>query len=100
MQKQPPTKWDFRAASVLGCSSARIKYLNTSLTECVKQFNIKQFHREGFCGSFLRIEGCSLKALSRLQNVTEEKGSKDDMYTTEKDHAKSVIGDNTECTIK
>lgn len=52
------------------------------------------------CESFLHIKGCSLKALSRLQNVIEEKGRKDDMHTTGKDHAKSVIGDNTECAIK
>lgn len=65
----------------------------------MKQFSIKQFHREGLCESFLQIEGCSLKALARLQHVTE-KGSKDDMYTTEKDHAKSLIEDNTERAIK
>lgn len=32
--------------------------------------------------------------------MTEEKGSKDDAYTTEKDRAKSVTGDNTEHAIK
>lgn len=52
MQKQLPRQWELGAASVLGCRSARIKYSNTSLTECVKQFYIKQFLREGLCEFF------------------------------------------------
>lgn len=91
IQIRTPRKWEWGASSVLGCRSARINYLNTSLTECMKQFNIKQ------CESFCQIEGRSLKALSRLHNVTEEKSSRGNMYTTERDHAKAVIDNNTEC---
>lgn len=41
MQKQQkPRKWDLGATSMLGCRSAGIKYLNSFLTECMKQFYV------------------------------------------------------------
>lgn len=52
MQKQPPRKCEMRAASVLGCRSARVRYSNIFLTEGVKQFHIKLFLREELCEIF------------------------------------------------